>query len=111
MALIILAIIEAILLKPSKIDNEKYQTERELEHRDDAKDVAASTLAIISVFMYQGIMFYSQMVLSNYIFEFDSVTKTYKTQPIKGNQMTWLVIVTGCFYTYMLSAMTYILIR
>jgi len=38
--------------------------QRDVIHRDDAKETFASTISIISVFMYQGIVFYVQMVLS-----------------------------------------------
>ena len=71
----------------------------------------ASTLAILSVFIYQGIMFYTQMIMSNYILQKNPITGEYEIHPIRGNRMTWLVIVIACFYAYMLSSMTYILIR
>jgi len=100
-----------MLLKPSKIDIDDKTSARELLHRDDAKEVFASTLSIISVFTYQGIMFYCQMVLSNEIIVKDPVTNVITFKPIEGNQMIWLVIVTACFYSYMLSNMTYIMIR
>jgi len=35
----------------------------------------------------------------------------YQFKPITGNRMTWLMLETACFYTYMVAAMTYILIR
>mmetsp|Transcript_14310 Transcript_14310/g.18040 ORF Transcript_14310/g.18040 Transcript_14310/m.18040 type:complete len:93 (+) Transcript_14310:372-650(+) len=35
----------------------------------------------------------------------------YQFKPITGNRMTWLMLETACFYTYMVAAITYILIR
>lgn len=42
----------------------------------------ASTLAILSVFIYQGIMFYTQMIMSNYILQKSPLTGEYELHPI-----------------------------
>ena len=106
-------VIEYFLSQPSAIHNKAHTKVRDIKHRDSHKVAFASTLDIMSVFMYQGIMFYCQMVLSEEIWVKvdDGVSVHYSLHAIDSNRMTWLLIEAACFYCYMLSAMTYILYR
>ena len=62
------------------------------------------------MFIYQGTVFYAQMVLISTLMVQDA-TGEYNFQPIRGNREVWLIIETCCFYMYMIAAMIYILVR
>ena len=64
LGLIVLNMIQAFLMRPSHIPTDKKKSLREILHRDDTNEMIASTLNIISVFIYQGIVFFVQLSLS-----------------------------------------------
>lgn len=109
--LIIATVIDYFLRQPSEIHTKANTAVRDIKHRDSHKIAFASTLEILTVFTYQGIMFYCQMVLSEEIWVKvnDGANTHYSLQAMDSNRMTWLLIEAACFYCYMLSAMTYLL--
>ena len=120
-----LAIIEAFANNPSDIpsleesaDKEKNEEDEELTkykiyHRDGSWKLLSRILATISVFVYQGAVFYAQKVLADEIvtcgYEDGSADEYFcKYEPLRGNNQVWLVIETLCFYLYVLAAVAYI---
>ena len=61
----------------------------------------------MSVFIYQGTVFYAQMVLADTIFSC-AADGSCTIVPIQGNRMVWLMIETSSFYTYVFAAVAYI---
>lgn len=59
------------------------------------------------MFIYQGTVFYAQMVLADTIFNCSN-DGTCTIEPLYGNRMLWLLIETCCFYVYVFAAVAYI---
>ena len=119
--LFVLAIFSAMLEKPSKIpapdadtekgaDEDEDRTRLKIYHRDGSKKLFSRILSTISVFIYQGSVFYAQMVLANQLIDCDT-SGSCVIKDLKGNRMHWLVLETCCFYLYVLSTTGYIIWR
>jgi len=116
-SLFMLALIEAWANTPSSIPEKSRDEETKEEdeiarlkimHRDSQFRLFARILATISVFGYQGIVFYTQFVLSHALLV-QNAAGEYELMPVEGNKTMWLVIETACFYLYMFAAIFYIL--
>ena len=92
-------------------DKDQHLENVKLIHRDGSRKLFARILATLSVFVYQGTVFYAQMQLANNLLEKIPGSSKYTMKSIKGNRMIWLVIETACFYLYMVAAMIYIFVR
>ena len=79
-------------------------------HRDGTKKLFARVLATVSVFGYQGIVFYAQLALANGLIDCSGKTTigTCTFSHIQGNRELWIMIDTLCFYCYMLANVIYI---
>ena len=82
----------------------------EVIHRDGGCKLFARILATLSVFIYQGTVFYAQLSLANELLH-KLPDNTYRLNKIKGDRTIWLILETACFYLYMIAAMIYIFVR
>ena len=80
-----------------------------IQHRDGDWKLFSRICATISVFAYQGTVFYAQLVLGHSLIDCSGTGCILI--PLTGHRTTWLVIETACFYTYMISTMAYIVSR
>ena len=88
-------------------EDEKEKAKWEVEHRDGYKKLFSRLCATVSVFLYQGSVFFAQMVLADNLIDCTSDSKCYITE-IRGNRTLWLLIETNCFYLYMIATAVYI---
>lgn len=114
-----LAMIEVWVSQPSKIpersEDEETKEEDEIarlkiQHRDSTCKLFARILATLSVFGYQGCVFYAQLVLGHDLLKQDG-DGHYTLQPIVGNETMWLCIEAACFYLYVVAAMAFLFAR
>jgi hypothetical protein len=77
-----------------------------ITHRDGSCKLFARILSTISVFVYQGAVFYAQLTLANAFF--DCSAGVCIINHIQGNSEVWLIIETCCFYLYVLATVVYI---
>ena len=121
-----LAAIEAYANSPSDIPDMEKKDEEELDaeatelekykiyHRDGSWKLFSRVCGTISVFVYQGAVFYAQKVLADELVECGTnANGIYGCQwyPVVGNRQVWLIIETCCFYLYVLAAVAYIVWR
>lgn len=108
--------IEVLVSHPSKIpersEDEETKEEDEIarlkiQHRDGTWKLFARILATLSVFGYQGTVFYAQLVLGHDLLLQDAHGH-YTLQPIVGNETMWLILEAACFYLYVIAAMVFI---
>ena len=115
--LFMLAIFEAIANQPSDIpiskkdeENNEEELEREkqvIANRDGSWRLFSRICNTLSVFIYQGTVFYAQMVLADALIDC-SAGGACKILPITGNRLAWLLIETCCFYTYLFAAIAFL---
>ena len=111
------AIIEGIANRPSEIPDAKdSDAESKLQdshaslkvlHRDGSWKLFSRILSTLSVFIYQGTVFYAQMVLATEMINCDSTGACHYV-PIRGNTQVWLILETLCFYSYLFATVVYI---
>ena len=77
-----------------------------IHHRDGGYKLFSRICATISVFVYQGAVFYAQMVLADEIMDCTGTGCIVKD--IVGVKTLWLLIETFCFYAYMIATTAYI---
>ena len=84
-------------------------------HRDSSWKLCSRNCSTISVFLYQGSVFYAQCVLANEMYicapPADPHLKGCKTKilaNITGSMEAWLFIETFCFYLYMFATVVFI---
>lgn len=82
-----------------------------IQHRDGQWKIFSRILATISVFAYQGTVFYAQLVLGNSLVSCPPSGKNCTLVPLTGSRTVWLVIETSCFYLYMFATIFYIISR
>ena len=80
----------------------------EIEHRDSVWKLFGRVCDTISVFCYQGAIFYVQMSVFKEQFSCDSSGTNCSLDPPQSVIMAWLYIEMNCFYLYMFSAILYI---
>lgn len=118
-ALFMLAIFEEIASRPSNIPDiksndieKKDEAEEEkqalrIANRDGSWKLFSRICNTLSVFIYQGTVFYAQMTLADAIFNCSNDGSCI-IEPFRGNRMCWLMIETVCFYLYVFAAVAYI---
>ena len=118
-ALFMLAIFEAIASRPSPIPETKSadienkdeaqvaRDSQKIANRDGSWKLFSRICNTLSVFIYQGTVFFAQMTLAENIFNCAN-DGSCTIEPIMGNRMAWLMIETCCFYTYVFAAVAYI---
>ena len=77
-----------------------------MTHRDGSCKLLARILSTISVFVYQGAVFFAQMTLADALV--DCSGGTCVVHPVQGNSMVWLMIETACFYLYVMATVIFI---
>jgi hypothetical protein len=82
-----------------------------IQHRDGQWKIFSRICATISVFAYQGTVFYAQLVLGHALINCPENGNRCTMEPLTGHRTTWLVIETACFYLYMIATMAYIVSR
>ena len=78
-----------------------------IANRDGSWKLFSRICNTLSVFIYQGTVFFAQMTLADQIFNCES-DGSCTIESVKGNRMVWLLIETGCFYIYVFAAVAYI---
>ena len=78
-----------------------------IANRDGSWKLFSRICNTLSVFIYQGTVFYAQLVLADAVFSCDD-NGSCVVMPLQGNKMVWLLIETCCFYTYVFAAVAYI---
>ena len=96
--------------KDGKIDQyEIASAELRRRNRDSVWKIMSRILDTISVFLYQGAVFYVQLNVYKNQQNCDPVTGDCRLEPPKNAYMIWLYIEMYCFYFYLLSSVFYIM--
>lgn len=116
-----MAIVQGLVTRPSPVPttpSEVSENSREQEiqrikiaHRDGTGKIFARLCNTLSMMIYQGTVFYAQMVLVDELIDCSGSGKSEGSQCVMrgvyGNRMTWLVIETSVFYLYVLGSISF----
>ena len=107
-----LSMAEAWMNRPSPIpptideEDDDGLAKHRIMHRDGSYKLLSRIFACIAVFVYQGTVFYAQMVLADTLV--DCTASTCTMRKFEGNRELWLFIEAVCFYSYMFATVAYI---
>lgn len=96
--------------EPNELRERQELENMKVVNRDGSWRLLSRFCSTISVFAYQGSVFYAQFVLSNFIF-YKTAGGDVDLHEIEGARTAWLLLETVAFYLYVLSTVFYIMWR